>query len=91
MMIPFTVKWSDEVVDTSKAQVRSYRLPEPPDDCGWSYGCDPQVVRELCAYWVDRIAGKRRYAGIWRASVDDTDNDVPSKPIDIPAFDLRRP
>ncbi|MBY5334966.1 hypothetical protein HFO99_13640 [Rhizobium leguminosarum] len=37
-----------------KARVQSYRLPDQPDDCDWSYGCDPQTLREFCAYWVDR-------------------------------------
>ncbi|CDN57897.1 Epoxide hydrolase domain protein (plasmid) [Neorhizobium galegae bv. officinalis bv. officinalis str. HAMBI 1141] len=54
MATPFKVDWSDEAFDALKARVRSYRLPDQPDDSDWSYGCDPQTLRELCAYWVDR-------------------------------------
>lgn len=52
-MIPFTVPWSDEAIKALKARVRSYRLPDQPDDADWRYGCDPETLRELCAYWAE--------------------------------------
>lgn len=52
-MTPFKVDWPDEAFDRLRAQVRLYRLPDQPDDPGWSYGCDPQILRDLCAYWAN--------------------------------------
>jgi pimeloyl-ACP methyl ester carboxylesterase len=33
--------------------VRDYRFPVAPENAGWRYGCDPEFLRRLCAYWVD--------------------------------------
>lgn len=66
MMIPFQVEWSDEAVDALRARVRSYRLPDQPDNAGWSYGCDPQTLHELCAYWTDRYDVDARVADLNR-------------------------
>ncbi|UWM80910.1 epoxide hydrolase family protein [Rhizobium sp. SRDI969] len=55
MTTSFQVEWSHEAVETLRAQVRLYRLPDWPDDADWSYGCDPQILSELCAYWTDHF------------------------------------
>lgn len=55
MMTPFKVEWPAESVDALRARVRSYRPTNLPDDSDWSYGCDPQVLRELCVYWTDHF------------------------------------
>lgn len=48
------VAWSDDAVEALRARVRSYHLPDQPDDSDWRYGCDPEVLHELCVYWAER-------------------------------------
>ncbi|MCG7505093.1 epoxide hydrolase family protein [Mesorhizobium retamae] len=55
MFTPFKVEWTGAAVDALRAQIRSYRFPDQPDDGGWSYGCDPQMLRDLCTYWTDHF------------------------------------
>ena len=50
---PFRVEWTPEAVERVRARVRAHRFPPSPKDAGWRYGCDPDFLRELCAYWVD--------------------------------------
>lgn len=50
---PFRVSWSPDKVAAVIAKVRAYRFPPAPVGGGWSYGCDEDFLKRLCAYWVD--------------------------------------
>ncbi len=52
-MEPFKVSWGDAMPERIRTQLRGYRLPPTPEAAGWRYGCDPEFLRELCAYWAD--------------------------------------
>jgi pimeloyl-ACP methyl ester carboxylesterase len=52
-MQPFTVTWDEADLRRLRELVRDYRFPVAPENAGWRYGCDPEFLRRLCAYWVD--------------------------------------
>lgn len=52
-MTPFKVEWSDAALGRLRDQVRRYCFPAAPESAGWRYGCDPDFLRSLCAYWAD--------------------------------------
>ncbi|MBB5163216.1 epoxide hydrolase family protein [Mycobacterium sp. AZCC_0083] len=52
-MQPFTVAWDEADLRRLRQRVRDYRFPVAPENAGWRYGCDPEFLRRLCAYWVD--------------------------------------
>jgi hypothetical protein len=52
-MQPFTVTWDEADLRRLRERVRDYRFPVAPENAGWRYGCDPELLRRLCAYWVD--------------------------------------
>ena len=52
-MQPFTVAWDEADLRRLRERVRDYRFPVAPENAGWRYGCDPEFLRRLCAYWVD--------------------------------------
>ena len=49
----FEVVWSDARVAALRKRVAAYEAPPSPRDAGWRYGCDPDFLAALCAYWVD--------------------------------------
>jgi len=53
MPTPFKVEWSPQAVDKVLAQVRAYEAPPAPAGGGWTYGCDADTLKALCAYWTD--------------------------------------
>ncbi len=52
-MEPFKVNWDDAILERIRTQLRGYRMPPTPEGAGWRYGCDPEFLRDLCAYWAD--------------------------------------
>ncbi|MDP4024177.1 epoxide hydrolase [Methylobacterium sp. NEAU 140] len=52
-MRPFSVAWDPERLARVREAVRAYRPPRLPEGAGWRYGCDPDVLAELCAYWCE--------------------------------------
>ncbi|AWN43677.1 epoxide hydrolase family protein [Methylobacterium durans] len=52
-MRAFTVAWEPDRVARVREAVRTYRMPPVPEGAGWRYGCDPEFLAELCAYWLD--------------------------------------
>ena len=50
---PFQVAWDPAAVDRVRDKVRAYTPPRGPADAGWRYGCDPDFLQKLCAYWAD--------------------------------------
>lgn len=53
MPTPFKVDWSAQAIDKVQAQVRAYEFPPAPTGGGWTYGCDADVLKALCAHWTD--------------------------------------
>jgi pimeloyl-ACP methyl ester carboxylesterase len=51
--IPFKVQWDEPVVAHVLARVASYPFPQAPDGGGWSYGCDADYLKALCAHWIE--------------------------------------
>ena len=54
-MEPFEVAWDKAKLARVRDQIRAYRFPPEPANCGWRYGCDAEFLRELCAYWADGL------------------------------------
>ncbi|WP_158807030.1 epoxide hydrolase family protein [Beijerinckia sp. L45] len=52
---PFTVAWDKATLERTLGRVREFQRPRIPQDAGWRYGCDPNVLDELRAYWLDRF------------------------------------
>jgi len=52
-MTPLTVAWDADRLAWVRERVRAYRMPRLPDGAGWRYGCDPEFLSDLCAYWLD--------------------------------------
>lgn len=57
----FDIQWDADAVEKLLDRVRAYEFPKAPADAGWEYGCDPNALRDLCAYWGDGYD--------WRAAV----------------------
>ncbi|WP_246692017.1 MULTISPECIES: hypothetical protein [unclassified Methylobacterium] len=49
-MQTFTVAWDADRLAWVRDRVRAYRMPRLPAEAGWRYGCDPEVLADLCAY-----------------------------------------
>jgi len=65
-MREYQVRWSDEEVAALLAKVRSYRHPKTPQGDRWQYGCDPDFLKSLCAYWIDGFDWRRAVAELNR-------------------------
>lgn len=52
-MRAYTVSWPEADVEQLRARVRDYQFPPAPEAAGWRYGCDPDYLQALCAYWVN--------------------------------------
>lgn len=52
-MTPFRVTWDAAALDRLRRDIAGYRFPPAPAGIGWRYGCDPDVLRQLCGYWAD--------------------------------------
>ncbi|MGU3419901.1 epoxide hydrolase family protein [Methylobacterium sp. D54C] len=52
-MRDFTVAWDANRLAWVRERVRAYRMPRLPTGAGWRYGCDPDVLADLCAHWLD--------------------------------------
>ncbi len=50
-MKPFEVAWTQAQFTPVREAIRRYRFPPQPEGAGWSCGCDPAFLRELCAAW----------------------------------------
>lgn len=53
MLRPYRVEWAPAAVEAVRDRVRAYRFPRAPEGAGWRYGCDPDYLAALCAYWAD--------------------------------------
>lgn len=52
-MRPFTIAWDADRLSWVRERVRAYQMPRLPEGAGWRYGCDPDILSGLCAYWLD--------------------------------------
>ena len=52
-MQPFTLAWDADRLAWLRERVRAARMPRLPEGAGWRYGCDPEVLTDLYAYWLD--------------------------------------
>jgi pimeloyl-ACP methyl ester carboxylesterase len=52
-MQTFTVAWDAARLAWARERVRAHRMPRLPAEAGWRYGCDPDFLAGLCAYWLD--------------------------------------
>jgi len=50
---PFQVRWDEPIVTHVLARVAAYPFPISPEGGGWSYGCDADYLKALCAYWTE--------------------------------------
>jgi len=50
---PYKVQWDDQVVAHVLARVAAYPFPPAPESGGWSYGCDANYLKALCAHWTE--------------------------------------
>ena len=61
--VPFQVQWDEAKVADVLARVRNYPFPPAPLGGGWTYGCDEDFLKKICAYWLDGYD--------WRAAQDE--------------------
>jgi pimeloyl-ACP methyl ester carboxylesterase len=57
-MQPFTVAWDEADLRRLRERVRDYRFPVAPENAGWRYGCDPELLRNLCGFDVRAAQAK---------------------------------
>ena len=81
---PFSASWDEADVERVLRRVREYRFPPSPGPAsgeggGWTYGCDAQFLRALCARWTQ--------GWDWRAAVADL-NRFPQFTAPVDGLDL---
>ncbi len=52
-MQTFTVAWDAARLAWVRSGCGPHRMPRLPAEAGWRYGCDPEFLAGLCAYWLD--------------------------------------
>ncbi len=52
-MRPFTLAWDADRLAWLHDRFAAYRTPRLPEGAGWRYGCDPDCLAGLVAYWRD--------------------------------------
>ncbi|WP_449410308.1 epoxide hydrolase family protein [Methylobacterium komagatae] len=52
-MRPFTLAWDADRLAWLHDRFAAYRAPRLPEGAGWRYGCDPDCLAGLVAYWRD--------------------------------------
>ncbi|MCJ2014695.1 epoxide hydrolase family protein [Methylobacterium sp. J-076] len=77
-MRPFTITWDADRLAWLREKLRAYRMPRLPEGAGWRYGCDPDVLADLCAYWCDGFDHDKAAAELNRfpqgmARIEDTE------------------
>jgi epoxide hydrolase len=50
---PFRIAVADEDIADLRARLRGTRWAETWPDPEWSYGVDPNFLRDLCRYWAE--------------------------------------
>src|SRR5439155_26773099 len=50
----FRVRWDHTALALLRARIRSFVWSRQAAGSGWRYGCDPEFLRRICLYWLDR-------------------------------------
>jgi pimeloyl-ACP methyl ester carboxylesterase len=58
--IPYTISLSQTVLDDLQNRLNQTRWPDGIAGAGWSYGADPEYMKELVAYWTDNFDWRRQ-------------------------------
>ncbi len=75
---PFTFHVPDKMLAHIRDRVAAYPWHEMPDDGGWMYGTNMEVLKPFCTYWVDGFDWRAQEARInsfanYRTHVDGID------------------
>ena len=77
-IMPFTFHVPDKMLAHIRDRVAAYPWHEMPDDGGWMYGTNMEVLKQFCTYWVDGFDWRAQEARInsfanYRTHVDGID------------------
>lgn len=75
---PFKIDVPQSVLDDLALRLKQTRWTDEPADAGWSYGTNPQYLRELTAYWQDGYNWRKQESLLnsfpqFTANIDGTD------------------
>lgn len=61
-MTPFTINVTQETLNDLSARLQQTRWTDEPENAGWSYGTNPQYLRELAQYWQHQFDWRKQEA-----------------------------
>lgn len=63
-MKPFKIEVPQEVLNDLSTRLKQTRWTDEPENAGWSYGTNPDYLRELVTYWQNEYDWRKHEAGI---------------------------
>jgi microsomal epoxide hydrolase len=63
-MKPFKIEVPQEVLNDLTTRLRQTRWTDEPENAGWSYGTNPEYLRELVTYWQNEYDWRKHEAEI---------------------------
>lgn len=63
-MQPFKIDVPQEVLNDLSARLKQTRWTDEPENAGWSYGTNPDYLRELVTYWQNEYDWRKQEAEI---------------------------
>lgn len=63
-MQPFKIDVPQEVLNDLSARLKQTRWTDEPENAGWSYGTNPDYLRELVTYWQNEYDWRKHEAEI---------------------------
>jgi pimeloyl-ACP methyl ester carboxylesterase len=66
LMKPFKIEVPQEVLNDLAARLKQTRWTDEPENAGWSYGTNPDYLRELVTYWQNEYDWRKHEAEINR-------------------------
>ena len=63
-MKPFSINVPDSILTNLKHRLQQTRWTDEPDPNGWSYGMNPQYLRDLATYWQDGFDWRKQEAAL---------------------------
>ncbi len=63
-MKPFKIEVPQEVLNDLSTRLKQTRWTDEPENAGWSYGTNPQYLRELVTYWQNEYDWRKHEAEI---------------------------
>src|SRR5258707_214391 len=75
LMVPFTLKVSDEQIEDLSRRLRHTRLPEPQTVPDWSQGVPRQIIADMCQAWLEEHDWRHLESELnayeqWRTEID---------------------